>query len=138
MLHPSALHPSKDDRFMAIRDDYRAVVETFFEALASGDVDRVMACYAPDALLEVVAPGPFAGARTASREGVEAFFRAIPEIRFEILGMLFDGNRVAVEAQSKGRLANGKPYQNRYHDYFEIEDGRIVAFREYPTFPIGD
>jgi ketosteroid isomerase-like protein len=120
---------------MNLRELNRSRIETFFDALGDRDLDAAMDCYAPGAIVEVVAPGPFAGARPATREGLEAFFRAFPEIRFEILGMLFDGDRVAVEARSTGRLANGKPYQNRYHDFFELESGRIAVFREYPTFP---
>jgi len=116
-------------------DEIRTRLETFFAALGSRDVDAAMACYAPGARLEVVAPGPFGGEHVASREGLQAFFRTISEIRFEILGLLVDGHRVAVEVKSEGRLANGKPYQNRYHDYFEFDDGRITVFREYPTFP---
>lgn len=120
---------------MTRQDDVRTLLETFFAALGARDVDAAMACYAPGARLEVVAPGPFGGEHVASREGLQAFFRTISEIRFEILGLIVDGNRVAVEVRSAGRLANGKPYQNRYHDYFELENGRISVFREYPTFP---
>jgi uncharacterized protein len=120
---------------MTRHDEFRARLETFFAALGSRNVDAAMACYAPGARLEVVAPGPFSGEFVASREGLQAFFRTISEIRFEILGLIVDGNRVAVEVKSEGRLANGKPYRNRYHDYFEFEDGRITVFREYPTYP---
>jgi ketosteroid isomerase-like protein len=116
-------------------DDVRARLETFFAALGARDADAAMACYAPGARLEVVAPGPFGGEHVASREGLQAFFRTISEIRFEILGLIVDGNRVAVEVASTGRLVDGKPYRNRYHDYFELEDGQITVFREYPTFP---
>ena len=114
----------------------RRRIAVFFEALNAKDVDAVMACYAPGAMIDVVAPGPFAGRQPASAEGLRAFFRMIPELRFEILGMLVEGDRVAVELSSSGRLANGQPYQNRYHDLFELVDGRIALFREYPTYPV--
>lgn len=121
---------------MSTRDEYRALLEKFFRGLSSKNVDAVMACYAPGAKLEVVAPGPFEGEMVASREGLEAFFKVIAEIQFEFRGMIVDGNKVALEVKSTGRLANGKPYKNCYHDYFEIENGRISAFREYPTYPV--
>ena len=121
---------------MTSRQTNRQRIIAFFEALNAGDVDAVMACYAPGAMIDVVAPGPFAGRQPASAEGLRAFFRMIPELRFEILGMLVEGDRVAVELSSSGRLANGQPYQNRYHDLFELADGRIALFREYPTFPV--
>lgn len=120
---------------MTAHAEIRARLDTFFAALAARDPDAAMACYAPGARLEVVAPGPFGGEHVASREGLVAFFRTISQISFEILGFIVEGNRVAVEVKSRGRLANGKPYQNRYHDYFEFENGLITIFREYPTFP---
>lgn len=120
---------------MTRHEEVHVRLDTFFAALSARDADAAMACYAPGARLEVVAPGPFGGEHVASREGLQAFFRTISEIRFEILGLIVDGNRVAVEVKSTGRLANGTPYQNRYHDYFEFADGRITVFREYPTFP---
>lgn len=120
---------------MTRHDEFRALLERFFSALGARDVDGAMACYAPGARLEVVAPGPFSGEFVASREGLQAFFKTISEIKFEILGLIVEGNRVAVEVKSEGRLANGKPYRNRYHDYFEVEGGRITVFREYPTYP---
>ena len=54
----------------------------------------------------------------------------------EHYSLIVEGDRVAVEVKSKGKLANGKPYANCYHDYFEIENGRISVFREYPTYQV--
>jgi hypothetical protein len=45
--------------------------------------------------------------------------------------MTAEGDRVAVEAESKARLANGTLYHNRYHFLFVVRDGRIQVVKEY-------
>jgi ketosteroid isomerase-like protein len=42
-----------------------------------------------------------------------------------------EGDRVALEAESYGELANGKVYNNQYHVLMEIRNGKIQAVREY-------
>jgi ketosteroid isomerase-like protein len=42
-----------------------------------------------------------------------------------------EGDRVAIEAVGKGRLRNGRSYDNRYHFLMEVRDDRVVAIREY-------
>lgn len=57
-----------------------------------------------------------------------------------------DGNTVIVEAASKSFTQDGRPYNNTYTFFFEIEGKQIKAFREYPDteyasrtlFPAGD
>lgn len=121
---------------MPTRETIRSRIDAYFAALARLDVDGVLACYAPGCTVEVVAPGPFEGEHPAAREGLDAFFGAMSEIEFEILGVLVDGDCAAVEVRSQGRMASGAEYRNRYHDFFRFdESGRITAFREYPTYP---
>ncbi len=109
----------------------------FYDALNSRDVDSVMHFYGPDASIEVVIDGPHSGVQPASREFLAGFFAAFPEIEFSIDGLIAEGDRVAAEIRSKGKLADGKPYANRYHNLFELRDGKIVTFREYPTGATG-
>jgi len=40
-------------------------------------------------------------------------------------------DRVAIEAESKATLVNGRLYHNRYHFLFVVRGGRIVAVKEY-------
>lgn len=42
-----------------------------------------------------------------------------------------EDDRVAVEAESRGTLIDGRLYHNRYHFLFVIRDGRIVVVKEY-------
>lgn len=51
------------------------------------------------------------------------------EFRFE--GVTADGERVAVEAESRATMADGRDYQNRYHYLLIVRDGRVAQVREY-------
>lgn len=111
----------------------RARIDAFYAALNARDVEGVLASYGPGATLEVVAPGPFAGEHRASRELLEAFFAAFEALEFTVTGLVVEGDRVAVEVRSQGKVADGSAYANRYHNFFELRDGLIAKFREYPT-----
>jgi hypothetical protein len=52
-------------------------------------------------------------------------------LRMTPTGMVAEGDRVAVEAESYGELANGRVYDQRYHFLMTIRDGRIAEVREY-------
>ena len=108
-------------------------IGSFYEALNARDAEAVMAHYGPGAMLDVLIEGPFGGEQPASREALAAFFSAFPEIHFRVLALVAEGDRVAAEVASRGTQAGGSPYANRYHNLFELRDGRIVRFREYPT-----
>lgn len=42
-----------------------------------------------------------------------------------------EDDRVAIEAESKATLVNGRLYHNRYHFLFVIRDGQFVLVKEY-------
>ncbi len=59
-------------------------------------------------------------------------FEAFPEgLHFEILNMTAEGDRVAVEATSRGMHASGKLYANHYHFLFHLRDGRIAVMKKF-------
>jgi uncharacterized protein len=48
------------------------------------------------------------------------------------VGLVAEGNRVAMESTSYGELPTGRVYQNRCHFLVELrEDGKILHIREY-------
>jgi hypothetical protein len=49
----------------------------------------------------------------------------------KVHGVTAEGDRVAVEAESYGKLANGKIYNNTYHFLFVFRDGKICLSKEY-------
>lgn len=49
----------------------------------------------------------------------------------EVISVMADGNRVALEVISEGELENGRRYNNEYFVLFKIVDGKIKEVREY-------
>ena len=52
-------------------------------------------------------------------------------LRLKIHGVIAEGNKVALEAESFADTSHGKKYNNVYHFLFELRDGKIVTVREY-------
>ena len=110
--------------------DPKAAVRAYYDAMNARDVDAILATYTEDARTWVLGEGPFAGWHPVSRDMLGAFLAAFSELRFEILSMICEGDRVALEIESQGIL-NGKPYANRYHNLVTVRDGRIAELKEY-------
>jgi hypothetical protein len=49
----------------------------------------------------------------------------------EVTGVTAEGDRVAIEGTGRGRLLNGRDYDNRYHFLMIVRDGRVLSVREY-------
>ena len=52
-------------------------------------------------------------------------------LEFTIVAMTCEGERIAIEAESDGVAASGRPYHNQYHFLMEVRDGKIRRFKEY-------
>ena len=52
-------------------------------------------------------------------------------IQMTILGMIGEGDQVAVQAESYGEMLNGKIYDNGYHFVFTFKDNKISSVKEY-------
>lgn len=56
----------------------------------------------------------------------------LPEgLRMTVKSSLAEGDRVALEVESRGPLGNGRVYEQQYHFLLTIRDGKISAVREY-------
>ena len=76
------------------------------------------------------------GRGTMSRDdffALAAGFASLVEghITLTVHGVTAEGDRVAVEAESHGKLKNGKTYNNTYHFLFVFRDGKICLSKEY-------
>ena len=49
----------------------------------------------------------------------------------EIHRVYGDGDTVILELTNRGKLANGKDYENEYCFVFEVENGKVRRVREY-------
>ncbi len=52
-------------------------------------------------------------------------------IVMRLLGMIAEGEQVAVQADSYGEMKNGKTYDNAYHFVFTFKNGKIKEVLEY-------
>jgi len=114
--------------------DNKRIVEKFFEAMNNGDVDGIVGAYHDEGYLWTKGGTLISG--KYSKDEVQAaaggIYDAFPEgISFTIANMTAEGDRVAVEATSRGQHVSGQLYENEYHFLFELKDGKVVALKEY-------
>ncbi len=119
---------------MGTENRNKALVERFFAAMNAGDSAAIVAAYADDGAVwtsgRTLISGTFNKAQI--REASGRIFEAFPHgIAFSILAMTAEGERVAVEAESRGEHVSGKLYTNQYHFLFEFRDGLVVRLKEY-------
>jgi ketosteroid isomerase-like protein len=117
-------------------DNKRSAVELFARFNAS-DIPGVLALMRDDVTWRV--PGkpelsPVAG--IYNKERLKRLFeRMLAQLegglRMTVLGILAEGNDVAVEVESQGDLRNGRKYRQQYHFLITFRDGRIASVREY-------
>lgn len=109
----------------------KKVARQFFLLFQRGDVAAVMELFSPDALYwmptvrrEFKMPEFEAGLRWIQS-------RLKDGIRFELGAIIAERNMVCVMAESFATTTEGVSFNNLYHIFFEIADGKIVYAREY-------
>jgi ketosteroid isomerase-like protein len=112
----------------------KAIVRDFFAAMNAGDVAYIVDAYAEDGQLQTMGNTLISG--TFDRDQIAAaagqIFEVFPKgMRFDILDMLAEGDKVAVEATGEGEHVSGLTYSNEYHFKFEFRDGKLVRLKEY-------
>lgn len=114
------------------------VVDAFFAAFGSGDVDATVALFADEVDFRVSgAPNvPWTGARSAKGELAEFFgtfgqVLTMPE-SFELTGRVTEGEHAVVTARCVfGVLATGRKFTNHYALHFTVSDGRVSRYHMY-------
>lgn len=109
----------------------KAIVLQFFAHLEAGNIDGVTGLFAKD--------GTFWAPSTRKTMGCDEFAQSLHWVKgrlstplhFQIQAMTAEDNRVSVLAESFATTVDGESYNNLYHFYFELKDGRITAGREY-------
>jgi uncharacterized protein len=118
-------------------DANKRLVREFLEHYAAGRYDAALAMLAPDAQWWLPGhPQEFPAAGWADKATVErrlaSNLKLLPHgLEITIGAMTAEDDRVAVEAESKARLVDGRLYHNRYHFLFIVRDGRIHVAKEY-------
>ncbi|WP_036515988.1 nuclear transport factor 2 family protein [Nevskia soli] len=112
----------------------REKVQAFFAALNQADSAAIVDAYAEDG--RCVTTGNTLISGSYGKEQIAQYAAGILQvfpqgIRFTILGMTAEGERVAVEAESEGMHVSGRLYSNQYHFLFRFREGKVVEFKEY-------
>lgn len=118
------------------------VARSYFEAVGRQDLDAMEAHYEPGGggpihgLVELRVGGNY-------REWFSSLFRAFPDWRFEVLDIVAEGDRAAVEwhasgtfsgsARFEGMEPNGASVDVQGCDIVTIRDGRIVDNQAYTS-----
>ena len=112
----------------------KRLTREFIDAIARGDTAAIVAAYADDGRVVTMGNTLISGAfdKPAIAAMASGVLQAFPErLRFTIHAMTAEADRVAVEAESYGRHASGRIYNNHYHFLFRWRDGRLVELKEY-------
>lgn len=115
-----------------VRDKPETVVREYLEALSEGRLDAAAELLSDDGnywMLSTRADVPMPAWFDGYRKAASTLFTR--GIRFEVLGLTVEGERVAAQVECHAELANGKSYDNAYHFLFEVGGGRLTKVWEY-------
>ncbi len=111
----------------------KLLVEDFFKALSEGDPEY-MDYYTDETILWTAGDNAIGGTRTKAeiKEFADGVLSTFPNgIKFNIVSMTAEDDRVAVEVRGEAMHASGKEYNNQYHFLIKIKDQKILELREY-------
>jgi ketosteroid isomerase-like protein len=104
------------------------IVMRFFEGLGAGMLSDDL--FTADMTVWTVSSGAADKARfLAGARLLASLFNGT--LAYTVDSLTAQDDRIAVEAQSRGTLANGESYHNTHMYLFSIRDGRIAALSEY-------
>ncbi len=112
----------------------KTLVKEVFKAISNGNWKFVTDTFADNAKIWVAGDMPISGNHTKDFvRGLETGNPAMfPEgMSLTPKAMTAEGNRVAVEAETYGKHASGKIYNNFFHFMLVIHDGKIQEWKEY-------
>ncbi len=109
--------------------DVMKTVEDFLASFGTLDVDRIMSFFAPEAVYHNMPMAPMRGEK-AIRGVIEYFVKPAQKIEFVILNIMAAGNVVLNERLDKF-LIGEKNVELPVMGTFEVEDGKIVVWRDY-------
>lgn len=124
---------------MSKTDESRRVIEGFYEAVAAGDMETVVAIFADDVEVEVMGQSPISGRHVGRADFLAHAMGPVidaldPEtIELAATWEIFAAEDDRVVARMTGRATSkaGKRYDNSYCQLFRVRDGRIAEMYEY-------
>src|SRR3982074_182111 len=116
---------------MSIEQNKQDIVR-YFERVNRGDKDAILECLTDDFVFQGMGWHPDWVRYRWDREMFadaprEMSTKMKKPIQLRLLGMIAEGERVAVQAESYCEMNNGKIYDNAYHFVFTLRQGRIAG-----------
>ena len=112
-----------------MKDNEEIVVE-FIHAWSRLDVDELVSFFTEDAIYHNIPVDPVSGKKT-----IEAFIKSFistwAETRWEILNVVSKENLVITERIDRTKMTGGGSVDLPVVGVFEMEDGKIKAWRDY-------
>ena len=115
----------------------KKVVSEFFECFSSTDINGALSLLDEAVIWRAMGREgglPMSGEMNKEAIGglICAVREAIPDgLKLTPAGWTTEGDRVALEMESYGKLHNGKVYNNLYHFLITVSDGKITSLKEY-------
>jgi len=124
------------------RQDVEALFSRRRDAMQRHDADEAGRLYAVDAVVESPIAGGTVRGRDANTDVMRRLFKSFPDVSFELVALLVDGDRVAEETMMSGTDDGGfmgmpptrKPFQLQLMSMCEVRDGEIVHERRIYDF----
>jgi ketosteroid isomerase-like protein len=117
-----------------LEEENKRLARRMIAALTNADVDFIKEYYAEDFQIWVAGSLPFSGKgdKASAVAGMPAVLSLFPSgLRFSIVAMTAEDDRVAIEATSVGTTALDRHYRQEYHFLMRVRDGKIVEWKEY-------
>jgi len=121
---------------MSTEQNRQLAIELFARFTAS-DIAGVMATMTEDATWLIPGkPDASLAAGLYTKEKISGLFHTMlgrlkGGLKMTVKSAIAEGDKVALEVESRGELTNGRIYDQRYHFLIEFRGGRICAVREY-------
>jgi uncharacterized protein len=117
-------------------EEKKAFVTNTWNAFGKGDIKAAFANMADN--VSWVVPGDMPGVSGLKRgkDEILKFMSGVSQVfpeglQSEIRKTFCDGDTVIIELTNRGKVSNGKSYENEYCFVFELENGKIRRIREY-------
>jgi uncharacterized protein len=114
----------------------KALVTQTWTAFGKGDIKAAFANMSDNISWLVPGTTPGVSGLKRGKDEILKFMSGVgtmfPEgLNSEIRKTFCDGDTVIVELTNRGKVSNGKTYENEYCFVFELEDGKVRRIREY-------
>jgi len=118
-------------------EENRKIIERYFEFVNAGDGEGFTSLLADDVTFWVPLALPHGGLYEGKAAVLRLFGDAMSlydpsvGIHCTVEQLTAEDDRVAARIQNRGKTITGLTYDNPYHFFFRLRDGKIVEIREH-------